>query len=35
MNDLIDGVRLEGEVRIDNEDILGGNFDDLVRLRKK
>lgn len=35
MNDLIDGVRIEGEARIDNENILGGNFDDLVRLRKK
>ncbi|MEK6567728.1 MAG: ATP-binding cassette domain-containing protein, partial [Candidatus Omnitrophota bacterium] len=35
MNDLIDGVRLEGEARIDDENILGGNFDDLVRLRKK
>ena len=35
MNDLIEGVRLEGEARIDSENILGGNFDDLVRLRKK
>ena len=35
MNDLIEGVRLEGEARIDDENILGGNFDDLVRLRKK
>ena len=35
MNDLIEGVRIEGEVAIDNENILSGDFDDLIRLRKK
>ncbi|MDD5136918.1 MAG: phosphate ABC transporter ATP-binding protein PstB [Candidatus Omnitrophica bacterium] len=34
MNDLIEGVRQEGEVRIDGENILGGKTD-LVTLRKK
>src|SRR3989338_323273 len=35
MNDLIDGVRIEGEVLIDSADILDGDFSDLVKLRKK
>ncbi len=35
MNDLIEGVRIEGEVSLDNENILSGDFDDLIRLRKK
>lgn len=35
MNDLIEGVRIEGEVLIDGENILDGDFADLVKLRKK
>ncbi len=35
MNDLIEGVRVEGEVLVDNESIFGGTFDKLVYLRKK
>jgi len=34
MNDLIDGVRLSGEVEIDGENILSPTYD-LIRLRKK
>ena len=35
MNDLIEGVRVKGEVLIDGRNILDGDFSDLVRLRKK
>lgn len=35
MNDLIEGVRIEGEVLIDNIDIFYGDFSDLIKLRKK
>ena len=31
MNDLIEGVRIEGEVLIDGENILDGDFADLVK----
>ena len=34
MNDLIDGVKIEGEVRIDNINIYDKNID-VVNLRKK
>ncbi|HPM42996.1 MAG TPA: ATP-binding cassette domain-containing protein, partial [Candidatus Omnitrophota bacterium] len=34
MNDLIDGVRMTGHVRIDSSDILSAGTD-LVKLRKK
>jgi phosphate transport system ATP-binding protein len=34
MNDLIDGVRIEGDIRIDNIDIYDKNID-VVTLRKK
>jgi phosphate transport system ATP-binding protein len=34
MNDLIEGVRIEGEVRIDGKDIYDGRTD-LIRLRKQ
>lgn len=35
MNDVIEGVRVEGEALIDKENILDGDFSDLVKLRKK
>lgn len=35
MNDLIEGVRTKGKVEIDNQNILEGDFSQLVRLRKK
>ena len=35
MNDLIEGVRVTGEVMIDNQNVLGGDFSSLVQLRKK
>ena len=35
MNDLVEGVRVEGEVSIDGENIFGPKFTDLVALRKK
>lgn len=35
MNDLIEGVRIEGEALIDGENIFDGDFSDLVKLRKK
>lgn len=35
MNDLIEGVRTEGEVLIDGENIFDGDFSNLVKLRKK
>jgi phosphate transport system ATP-binding protein len=35
MNDLIEGVRVEGAVLIDGENIFDGDFNDLVKLRKK
>jgi len=35
MNDLIEGVRVTGEVLIDNTNILEGDFSRLVQLRKK
>lgn len=35
MNDLIEGVRTSGDVLIDGENIFGGDFSRLVRLRKK
>lgn len=35
MNDLIEGVRMEGAVLIDGENIFNGDFSDLVKLRKK
>lgn len=34
MNDLIDGVRIDGKVTVDGEDIYGNNMD-VVHLRKK
>ncbi|HCD37749.1 MAG TPA: phosphate ABC transporter ATP-binding protein, partial [Candidatus Omnitrophica bacterium] len=35
MNDLVEGVRMKGEVLIDDKSILDGGFNDLVKLRKK
>src|SRR3989338_659409 len=35
MNDLIEGVCIKGEVLIDGDNILEGDFSDLVKLRKK
>lgn len=35
LNDLIDGVRIEGRVLIDNEDIYHPEYDDVVTLRRK
>jgi phosphate transport system ATP-binding protein len=35
MNDLIEGVRTKGKVEIDNQNILEGDFSELVQLRKK
>lgn len=35
MNDLVEGVRVEGEVLIDGENIFTGNSDGLVGLRRK
>lgn len=35
MNDLIEGVRIKGRVEIDNQNILEGDFNELVQLRKK
>jgi phosphate transport system ATP-binding protein len=35
MNEEIEGVRIEGGVRIDGQDIFGGGFQELVKLRKK
>lgn len=35
MNDLVEGVRVEGEILIDGENIFSGNSDGLVGLRKK
>ena len=35
MNDLVEGVRVEGEVSIDAENIFDPKFSDLVALRKK
>jgi phosphate transport system ATP-binding protein len=35
MNDLIEGVRIEGKALIDGKNIFGGSFQDLVKLRKK
>ena len=35
MNDLGEGVRMKGEVLIDDKSILDGGFNDLVKLRKK
>ncbi|MDD5730409.1 MAG: phosphate ABC transporter ATP-binding protein PstB [Candidatus Omnitrophica bacterium] len=35
MNDLIEGVRIEGRVLIDNTDILKDDSSELVKLRKK
>lgn len=35
MNDLIEGVRTKGKVEIDEQNILEGDFSQLVRLRKK
>lgn len=35
MNDLVEGIRIEGEVHIDGENIVNRNFNDLVHLRKK
>lgn len=35
MNDLVEGVRVEGEVSIDGENIFDPKFADLVALRKK
>lgn len=35
MNDLVEGVRVEGKVLIDGENIFSGNSDGLVGLRRK
>src|SRR3989338_807511 len=35
MNDLVEGVRMKGEVLIDDKSILDGGVNDLVKLRKK
>ena len=35
MNDLIEGVRVEGKALIDGKNIFDGSFQDLVKLRKK
>lgn len=35
MNDLVDGVKIKGSVFINNVDIFGSDFYDLVRLRKE
>lgn len=35
MNDLVEGVRVEGEILIDGENIFTGNSDGLVALRRK
>lgn len=35
MNDLIEGVCIKGRVEIDNQNILEGDFNELVQLRKK
>lgn len=35
MNDLVEGVRVEGELSIDGENIFDSKFSDLVALRKK
>ena len=35
MNDLVEGVRVEGEVSIDGENIFDPKFSDLVALRKR
>jgi len=35
MNDLIEGVRVKGNVEIDHQNILEGDFSALVQLRKK
>ncbi len=35
MNDVVEGVKVGGEVLIDNENIFDGDFNDLVKLRKK
>lgn len=35
MNDLVEGVKVKGDVLIDNEDICGPDGCDLVKLRKK
>ena len=35
MNDLVEGVRIEGKVLIDGSNIIDGGFSDLVRLRKR
>lgn len=35
MNDLVEGVRIQGKVLIDDNNILDGGFSDLVKLRKR
>ena len=35
MSDLVEGIRITGEVLIDNDNVLDGSFSDLVKLRKK
>lgn len=35
MNDLVEGVKIQGSAIIDGEDIVDGDFNDLVGLRKK